>query len=445
MSNEARRTAPESDLDAFLGDVRNKLDNGLVPLEIHNDEAVYDAEVDRIFGNGWLFVGHTDEIPEPGDYVSRTVGDDPFVLVRDDDGHVRVFFNSCRHRGAKVCRSEKGNASHFRCPYHAWTYDNSGDVVGIPRVNEGYRHLDPQTKSLHEPPNVAEYEGMVFLSMDPDAPPLEEYLGDYTWYLDGVFELFDWEVVGDPHRWEVDANWKIPAENTADAYHVYITHKSAMEANISPTYADEDISNESLAFTDLGGHLFNLHLIERRDSLLEEMAHLERVSENQYEIFTRTSVLVGTIFPNFTFILLTSYNYGGKESVPSLCLRQHKPIGPDRFEYVVWILVPEGLSEAQKQRSYEIGMGIHGDSGTFVADDIAVWDGITEAGGSTFAQKNDLSLDYTMGQDGDSEVKESWPGPGTAYTAGEMTDVNQLEFFEDWLSMMERGTLDRGR
>src|SRR6185437_1333540 len=93
---------------------------GLISRRIFSDTEVYGLEVEKIFGRGWFFVGHESEIPEPGDLVTRSVGMDPAILLRDDDGEIRVFLNSCRHRGMRVCRTDRENTSFLRCPYHGW-------------------------------------------------------------------------------------------------------------------------------------------------------------------------------------------------------------------------------------------------------------------------------------------------------------------------------------
>lgn len=95
--------------------------------------AVHRAEVERIFGKSWLYVGHESEIPEPGDFVRRQVGGRPIFMVRGvKTGNVNVFHNTCTHRGALVCRQDSGNSKVFQCFYHAWTFDSEGRLKGCP-------------------------------------------------------------------------------------------------------------------------------------------------------------------------------------------------------------------------------------------------------------------------------------------------------------------------
>ena len=95
------------------------------------DEDVFLLEMDRIFKHCWQYLAHESEIPEPGDYVTRKMGRDKVIVTRSEDGEIRVFLNTCRHRGVPLCRADEGNASHYRCSYHGWTYANTGELRGV--------------------------------------------------------------------------------------------------------------------------------------------------------------------------------------------------------------------------------------------------------------------------------------------------------------------------
>ncbi|MGH3637308.1 MAG: aromatic ring-hydroxylating oxygenase subunit alpha, partial [Mycobacterium sp.] len=99
---------------------------------------VHRAEIERVFGKSWLYVGHESEIPKPGDFVRRRLAGRPIFMVRGaKSGNVNVFHNSCTHRGALVCRRDSGNAKVFQCFYHAWSFDSEGRLNGVPD-REGY-------------------------------------------------------------------------------------------------------------------------------------------------------------------------------------------------------------------------------------------------------------------------------------------------------------------
>ncbi len=183
-----------TDHDLVLQDVRR----GMIPAHIYNDEEIFRLERERLFSRAWVFVAHESEIPQPGDYVVRRVLEDSFIVARDEDGEVRALFNMCLHRGMQVCRAEMGNASHFRCPYHGWSYRNDGRLVGLPFHKDAYggeAGFRRKGQTLLPAPSLDTYNGLIFISMDPDAPPLREYLGDFAFYLD-----YYTRQIGERHR-----------------------------------------------------------------------------------------------------------------------------------------------------------------------------------------------------------------------------------------------------
>lgn len=219
------------------GEVLAAVRTGMIPAHVYNDKQIFSLEKERLFSRAWLFVAHESEIPQPGDYVVRQVLQDSFIVARDSAGEIRVMFNMCLHRGMQVCRAEMGNASNFRCPYHGWSYRNDGRIIGLPFHQEAYggdAGFNKTGQTLLPAPSVASYNGLIFLSMDPDAKSLEDYLGDFRFYLDfytkqGPNGL---EVRG-PQRWRVKANWKIQPENFAgDMYHSPHTPTSVVEIGL---------------------------------------------------------------------------------------------------------------------------------------------------------------------------------------------------------------------
>jgi len=435
-----------SRVQQVLGAMGETLEDGEVPIEILNNEDVYQEELKRIFGQVWVYIGHESEVPEPGDYRQRTIGEDPFIFVHGEDGDHYVLFNSCRHRGANVCRAEKGNTTHFRCPYHGWTYDNTGELTGVPQKAAGFDHLEADEYGLHEVPRVEAYNGLVFASMNADAPPLEEYLGGATWFLDMYFNLIDMEVIGDPHRWEVENDWKTPTENfSGDNYHIPMGHKSAIDAGVGSDTATGEKESELYGIADCDGHSFSFYQIESDEptywghppEVVEEFNHND-VTDNQHEVARKSGVTLGNIFPNLSFIFLGGRDDPEKESVGTFLLRKWEPRGPGKMEVVNWVLAPKDASKEYKERVYEVGMANFSPSGNFEVDDVGIWYGIDDAAGSVFAQKQNVRTLFTMGrgENPDATVAQDWVGPGTAYRNGGMTDENQLDFYRKWYKTM---------
>ena len=194
------------------------------------DEAVFQSEMESIFERCWLYVGHESEIPKPGDFRARDVGNRPLLFWHGHDGVKRVFYNSCRHRGALVCRVPEGNSRTMTCFYHAWNYGSTGALSGLPGV-EGYGpRFDRACMGLLSPAKVESYRGFVFACFDPGAVDLRTYLAGAADYIDLVADQAEaMEIAPGAQEYAADANWKLFVENSLDGYHLLPVHTTYFE------------------------------------------------------------------------------------------------------------------------------------------------------------------------------------------------------------------------
>src|ERR1700722_4328485 len=186
-------------------------ENGIfrVHRSVFTSPEVHKLEKENIFDKCWLFVGHESEVPEVNNYITREIGGRPVILSRNANGKLRILINSCLHRGARVCRERAGKAKLFTCMYHAWTYDNSGKLIGLPEAAESYGpKFDTANLSLKEPRHDS-YRGFMFVNFSgDDAPDLLEFLGDARYEIDLAVEQSPegLEVVSGVHRYSMRAN-----------------------------------------------------------------------------------------------------------------------------------------------------------------------------------------------------------------------------------------------
>lgn len=228
-------TGPADPFDPrhFAGVRRPLAEAETLPAWCYTSAAFHARELERAFLNRWLFVARADEVPAPGDWLALDTVGGPILLVRGRDGAVRVFANTCRHRGARLLDG-RGSCRAIVCPYHAWTYDLEGRLVGAPRMERtaGFVRADSGLIQVRH----AEWQGFVFVTFAADAPPLADQLGDLTGTL-GVYR-FDDMVCTRRTTHDVPCNWKLLIENAMEAYHTGTVHGGSLrqqEAEDEPT------------------------------------------------------------------------------------------------------------------------------------------------------------------------------------------------------------------
>ena len=232
-SESLRDAAPASvDYNALIKGNR-------VHSSLYYDEQIFQEELERIWYRGWVYVGHTSEVPNRNDYVTKSIGPTPILLVHNRKGEISLLQNKCPHRGNQLCAYQKGNRTSFTCPYHAWTFANSGELTGL-AFPDGYEGIDKSEFSLGKVPRIAIYRGFIFGSFAKEGPTIEEYLGDAKNALD---QLLDNSPEGEldltagflQHR--TKANWKFMVENETDGYHPGSVHGSIFQVADSPVPA----------------------------------------------------------------------------------------------------------------------------------------------------------------------------------------------------------------
>jgi len=312
-------------------------DGSRVPYEVFSSQEIYDLEQERIFrGPTWSFLALEAEIPKPGDYKSTFVGDTPVVVTRTEEGELAAWVNRCSHRGAMVCRNARGNASSHSCVYHQWSFDQRGNLLGVP-FRRGQKHMtgmpkdfDPKCHSLRQL-KVESYRGLVFATFSDEAPALPDYLGaEMRPWVDRIFHK-PVEYLGCTRQFS-QSNWKLYYENVKDPYHASMLHlfhttfnifRVGMHARSLPdaTHGLHSIitvtKNEeetSAAYKQQGIRSMDDGFSLEDESVLGHVKEYDELTTNHIQ----------TIFPQL--VIQQIHN--------TLVARQLLPKGPDNFELI---------------------------------------------------------------------------------------------------------------
>jgi phenylpropionate dioxygenase-like ring-hydroxylating dioxygenase large terminal subunit len=427
---------------------------GYVPAHIYNDDAVFRLEVERLFGRAWVFLAHSSEIARPDDFVVRHIVDNSLLVTRDRSGEIHVLFNMCVHRGMQVCRAERGSAATFRCPYHAWTYFSDGRLAGVPFHDEAYggdAGFVKEGQALLAAPKVAVRNGMIFASLDPDAPPLEDWLGDFGFYLDFYTGQTPagMEFRG-PQRWRIRSNWKIGAENfCGDSYHTPQTHASVVEIGLFGEPKANKRKEGVLYHAGPGGG--TTYKLPPGQDFAESMAYvgypppvIEAFAarpqlDGLAQLIGRSGFMpsAATLFPNLSFV----HNWpqvSASKVAPFISVRQWQPVGPAETEVLSWFAVAADAPAQFKRDSYKAYLMCFGSSGMFEQDDVENWVSITTTAGASLARRVLLNSRMGLRHDG-TPLQPPYPdfaGPGHAVQG--YGEQNQRHLLGLWAEAINR-------
>jgi Rieske 2Fe-2S family protein len=322
VSQSVNQHAP-LDPAALADSLRPFGESRMLPRAAYVDPAVFDWEQRHFFGGGWLCVGRSSQVPAPGDLRAEPVGAGSVLLARDEDGALRAFANSCRHRGHELLPC--GSAAQQRviiCPYHSWTYSLNGNL----RAAAGFKNrpgFQADRWGLVELP-VEEWHGLVFVDGSGAAGSLADSLGTLEEFV-APYEPERLTVAGQ-HDYEVAANWKILTENYHECYHCPVIHPELCK--VSPPKSGE---NYSAPGTWIGGWM---DLRDGMDTMSLDGSS-GGISLRKLDARGRRTVVYVNVFPNVLVSLHPDY----------VMTHRLTPLAADRTRIeCTWAFAPEAVA-----------------------------------------------------------------------------------------------------
>jgi benzoate/toluate 1,2-dioxygenase alpha subunit len=416
-----------------------------VGRDIFTDPDLFELELRHIFEGNWIYLAHESQIPNPNDYFTTFIGRQPIFISRNKSGELNAFINACAHRGAMLCRHKRGNKSSYTCPFHGWTFSNDGKLLSVkdPR-GAGYPDNFNRNGS-HDLTKVARFEsyrGFLFGSLNPDALPLTEHLGEAAKIIDMIVDQSPegLEVLRGASTYVFDGNWKLQTENGADGYHVTAVHwnYAATTGRRKQTQQRDTIRAMSAGgWAKQGGGFYsfeNGHLLlwtnwanpedrpnwERREELAE---HFGQATADWMVQRSRNLCLYPNVY------LMDQF---------SSQIRTYRPLAVDKTEVTIYCIAPKGEAaeaRARRIRQYE---DFFNASGMATPDDLEEFRACQMSYQARAARWNDMSRGaqhWIMGADDAAEAIGLKPLLSGARTEDEGLFVVQHRY---WQGTMQR-------
>lgn len=413
--------------------------------EIFTSQELFDLEMKHIFEGNWIYLAHESQVGKVNDYYTTKIGRQSIFITRNKDNQLNAFINACAHRGATLARFKHGNKATYTCPFHGWTFNNSGKLLKI-KDPEGTGY--PSTFNCdgsHDLKKIARFEsykGFLFGSLNADVLPLEEYLGESAKIIDMIVDQSPdgLEVLRGSSTYVYEGNWKLQAENGADGYHVTATHwnYAATQSQRKQRDSGDDINamsaggwakNGGGSYSFENGHLLlwtrwdnpeDRPLMEQRDRLVGEFgeAKADWMIKNSRNL---------CLYPNV--FLMDQF---------SSQIRVFRPLAPNRTEVTIYCIAPKGESpeaRARRIRQYE---DFFNASGMATPDDLEEFRACQEGFEAGYFEWNDMSRGaehWVEGPDAEADKIDLKPILSGVKTEDEGLYVAQHTY---WLEQMHK-------
>ncbi|MFG1183973.1 Rieske 2Fe-2S domain-containing protein [Xanthobacter aminoxidans] len=374
--------------------------------DIFTNEELFELEMKHIFESNWVYLAHESQIPENNDYYTTSIGRQPVVVTRDKAGELHAVINACAHRGALLCRRKHGNKGSFTCPFHGWTFSNTGKLLKV--KDEKTTQYPPQfakngSHDLKRVPRFESYRGFLFGSLKEDVAPLADYLGETKAIIDLIVDQAPngLEVLRGNSSYIYDGNWKLQMENGCDGYHVSSVHWNyAATMGRRKVEGTKAVDANGWSRSVAGVYGFdNGHILLWTNTMNPEV---RPVYGHREEIAARVGQERADLIVNQTRNLCLYPNVFLMDQF-STQIRVARPISVDKTEISIFCFAPKGESaedRALRIRQYEDFFNV---SGMGTSDDLEEFRACQVGYAGISALWNDLSRGAPLWIEGPDE------------------------------------------
>lgn len=411
-------TQTHSSLDALLDTaVQDDKQAGVFRCrrDIFTNAELFELEMKHIFESNWVYLAHESQIPNNNDYYTTWIGRQPVVVTRDKNGELHAVINACAHKGAMLCRRKHGNKGSFTCPFHGWTFSNTGKLLKVKEEKTTQYPVQFNTHGSHDLRKVARFEsyrGFLFGSLNPDSMPLADYLGETRVIIDQIVDQAPegLEVVRGNSSYVYDGNWKMQMENGCDGYHVSTVHwnyAATMGRRKDEGTKAVDANSWSKSVAGVYGFEHG-HILLWTNTMNPEV---RPVYAHRDEIKARVGDVKADFIVNQTRNLCLYPNVFLMDQF-STQIRVVRPLSVDKTEVSIFCFAPKGESaevRAHRIRQYEDFFNV---TGMGTADDLEEFRACQAGYAGTTALWNDLSRGAPLWIDGpDDNAKKMGLAP----------------------------------
>ncbi|AMM17658.1 benzoate 1,2-dioxygenase large subunit [Burkholderia sp. PAMC 28687] len=371
--------------------------------DIFTNADLFELEMKHIFENNWVYLAHESQIPNNNDYYTTWIGRQPVVVSRDKAGELHAVINACAHKGAMICRRKHGNKGSFTCPFHGWTFANTGKLLKVKDEKTTQYPIQFNSNGSHDlkkVPRFQSYRGFLFGSLNADAMSLEDHLGETKVIIDQIVDQapHGLEVLRGNSSYIYDGNWKMQMENGCDGYHVSTVHwnyaATMGRRKVDGTKA-VDANGWSKSVAGVYG-FDNGHILLWTNSMNPEV---RPVYQQREEIKARVGGIKADFIVNQTRNLCLYPNVFLMDQF-STQIRVVRPLSVGQTEVSIFCFAPKGESAADRAtriRQYEDFFNV---SGMGTADDLEEFRACQAGYAGTTALWNDLSRGAPLWVDG---------------------------------------------